>query len=200
MMQIIDNFYSSTDKLLALSESCFIGGCGYGEKSEDLSVLDPDFYQEFKHFLFSQYNLNETHHLTTYLTKHTFNPDGILGRIHIDGRNPHSCVTTPDKYDLVFCGIVFLSPCKDLNSGISFYDVKPEIQWNKQQEFNITLNECYSYDQNQLNEYHQKFDETLNIKNKQNRFVSWPAGMKHKTNMTEKQNVRVIQNFFISVV
>lgn len=99
-----------------------------------------------------------------------------MGRIHIDGRNPNSCEITKSEYKLVLCGMIFLTPTLDTNSGISFYEVKDKMIWGENQ-FNITLNECYTYNKDQLEEYHSNFYETLSVKNVQNRFVCW-TGLK----------------------
>ena len=199
MFHIIDDFYSSPEKLLQLSDSCLNTGCGSGIKSDDISLLDAELYSNLKNSLFSQYNIDHNkHHLTTYLTKHTYDPN-FTGRIHIDGRNPHSYGITKSNYNLVLCGMLFLTPVLDSNSGISFYNVKDSV-WTKEEEFNVTLNDCYTYNKEQLEEYHSNFYETLSVKNVQNRFVCWTAGSKHKNNMTKKQHTRVVQNFYISLV
>jgi len=200
MIHIIDNFYRSTDALLDLSNSCLESGCGAGIRSKYLSSIDPQSHDDLQNFLFYEFNLDpDRHKLITYLTKHTFDPD-FTGRIHIDGRNPNSCDITTAEYDLVLCGMIFLSPAIDKDSGISFYNVNEDVQWSKEEEFNLTLNECYTYNKEQLENYHKNFYETLSVKNIQNRFVCWTAGSKYKNNITKKQNERIVQNFYISLV
>ena len=199
MIQIIDNFYSSTKKLLKMSDTCLNNGCGAGIRSDDIAVLDEQLFYDFKSFVFSQYNIdNDKHYLTTYLTKHTYDPQ-FSGRIHIDGRNSNSCEITKSDYNLVLCGMIFLTPSLDTNSGVSFYEVNDNV-WSDEEEFNITLNDCYTYNKEQLDKYHDNFYETISVKNIQNRFVCWTAGSKHKNNMTEKQGTRIVQNFYISIV
>ena len=199
MFHIIDNFYSSPEKLLRLSDSCLNTGCGSGIRSDDISLLDTESYYDLKNFLFSQYNIDyNNHHLTSYLTKQTYQAENS-GRIHIDGRNPNSCDIVKSQYKLVLCGMIFLTPSLDTNSGISFYEVNDNV-WSDEEEFNVTLNDCYTYNEEQLDKYHDNFYETLSVKNIQNRFVCWTAGSKHKNNITEKQGTRIVQNFYISMV
>ncbi len=199
MIQIIDNFYPSTKQLLDLTDSCLNNGCGSGIRSDYLNNICPEIYYKFKDFIFSNYNFSDNkHYLTTYLTKHTYNAE-FTGRIHIDGRNPNSCDIVKNEYKLVLCGMIFLTPSLDTNSGISFYDVKDSV-WGEEEEFNITLNECYTYNKEQLEQYHNNFYETLSVKNIQNRFVCWTAGSKHRNFITENQQERIVQNFYISVV
>lgn len=199
MIQIIDDFYSSVDALLELSDNCINTGCGFGIRSDDLSVISPEIFNDFADFIFDHYKLDKSkHYLDSYLTKHKFDPE-FIGRIHIDGRNPNSCGITKSDYNLVLCGMIFLTPSLDTNSGISFYEVKDNI-WDEQTEFNVTLNECYTYNKEQLENYHKNFYETLSVKNIQNRFVCWEAGSKYRNIVTQKQQERIVQNFYISVV
>ena len=200
MINIIENFYSTTQDLLDLSTTCLNTGCGAGIRSDDLSLISPEIYSDFKNFVFSEYKFNDSkYHLDTYLTKHIYDQN-FTGRIHIDGRNPNSCQVVKTTYNLVLCGVIFLTPTKDVNSGMCFYNVNDDTNWTEEQEFDITLNQCYTYNKEQLNNYHNNFYETISIKNIQNRFVCWTAGNKHRNFITKKQQERIVQNFYISVV
>ncbi len=203
MIQIIDNFYTQDiiNNLKQLSVSCLNDTCGNSNKSDDLSIISPSFNEQFCKHIFAMFNLKPSQvFMNNHLTKNIYKENQINGRIHIDGRNPFLCEVNPQHYKLLFCGIIFISDVIDTNSGISFYEVKPENNWTKQEEFQITLDKCYTYNSDELERYHENFNETVNVKNVTNRFVSWKAGTKHKMCDNSIQKERVTQNFYISLV
>ena len=145
MINIIDNFYTQDiiDQLKQIGESCTFQTCGNSNKSDDLKRINPIFTQQFHSYLCSMFNVNPSGvYITTHLTKQIYKENEINGRIHIDGRNPQSCDVNPDNYKLLFGGLIFISDVIDSDSGISFYESKPENNWSKQEEFEITLDKC----------------------------------------------------------
>ncbi len=199
MITILDNFYSEDiiDELCSLSSSCLTIGCGSSIKSRDLSEISPKVHNQFYNYIVASNNLNTKQvNVTTYLSKYIYEENGINGRIHIDGRNPNSCDVTLNKYNIILGGLIFLSNA-DVDAGISFYETKSGV-WDKQTEFNITLNECYTYTRQQIIEYHKNFYETVNVKNINNRFICWRGGMKHKINFKPSQKEILVQNFYIT--
>ncbi len=203
MIQIIDNFYTQEiiDHLRELSDECLNNTCGNSNKSDDLSIMSPIFTEQFCKHMFAMFDVNPSQvFMNTHLTKHIYKENQINGRIHIDGRNPFLCEVNADNYKLLFCGMIFISDVIDTNSGISFYELKPESNWSKQEEFEITLDKCYTYNSVELKQYHENFNETVTVKNIKNRFVSWKAGTKHKMGDNSIQKERITQNFYISLV
>ena len=202
MIKILDNFYSNIDYVLSLSnDACSIGGCGVGLRSDSLYVIDRNLYDNFSQIICEIHGIDRSKvKVETYFTKHSYDPERNAGLIHIDGRNPNVCNITLKDYKLIQCGLIYLTPTVDLDTGIKFYNVYEFSGWDKETEFDMTLNKCYTFNQHELTEYNKNFYEIAEAKNIQNRMVSWKAGIKYKSKMTEKQETRIIQNFYISLV
>ena len=202
MIRILDNFYSNIDYVLSLSNDvCSIGGCGIGLRSNQLYTIDKNLYDNFSNAICSMYGINPSVvKVDTYFTKHTYDPERNAGLIHIDGRNPNVCDVTIKDYKLIQCGLIYLTPTVDLDTGIKFYNVHKSSGWDKEKEFDMTLNKCYTFNKQQVVEYSKNFYEIAEVKNIQNRMVSWTAGSKHKSTMSEIQGTRITQNFYISLV
>mgnify|MGYP000093940762 FL=1 len=200
MIKILDNFYSNVDYVLSLStDACRKRGCGAGLRSESLETLDKHLYDTFCSAIYSMHGIDGRKvMMTTYFTEHVYNPEKNAGLIHIDGRNPNACDVTLRDYRLILGGQIFLTPTNDLDTGIKFYNVNQSAGWTEEEEFDMTLNKCYTFDKQQLEEYNRNFYEIAEAKNIQNRMVSWTAGIKYRSKMTEKQQNRIIQNFYIS--
>jgi hypothetical protein len=200
LIKILDNFYSNVDYVLSLStDACRKRGCGAGLRSESLETLDKHLYDTFCSAIYSMHGIDGRKvMMTTYFTEHVYNPEKNAGLIHIDGRNPNACDVTLRDYRLILGGQIFLTPTNDLDTGIKFYNVNQSAGWTEEEEFDMTLNKCYTFDKQQLEEYNRNFYEIAEAKNIQNRMVSWTAGIKYRSKMTEKQQNRIIQNFYIS--
>ena len=200
MIKILDNFYSNVDYVLSLfTDACRKRGCGAGLRSESLETLDKHLYDTFCSAIYSMHGIDGRKvMMTTYFTEHVYNPEKNAGLIHIDGRNPNACDVTLRDYRLILGGQIFLTPTNDLDTGIKFYNVNQSAGWTEEEEFDMTLNKCYTFDKQQLEEYNRNFYEIAEAKNIQNRMVSWTAGIKYRSKMTEKQQNRIIQNFYIS--
>ena len=201
LIKILDNFYSDVDYVLSLStDACRKGGCGAGLRSESVETLDKNLYDVFCNAIYSMHGIDSTKVImTTYFTEHVYNPEKNAGLIHIDGRNPNVCDITSRDYRLILCGQVFLTPTNDLDTGLKFYNVNHSSGWSAEEEFDMTLNKCYTFDKQQLEEYNKNFYEIAEAKNIQNRMVSWTAGTKYRSKMTEQQKNRIVQNFYISL-
>jgi hypothetical protein len=201
MIKILDNFYTDIEYVLALSdEECNVGGCGIGLRSTQLYNIDKTLYDNFSNAICNMHGVDRSKvKVETYFTKHTYDPERNAGLIHIDGRNPNVCDITIKDYKLIHCGLIYLTPALDLDTGIKFYNTHKSSGWDKETEFDMTLNKCYTFDQQQLIEYSKNFYEVAEAKNIQNRMVSWTAGTKYRSKMSEKQSTRIVQNFYISM-
>lgn len=200
MITVLENFYSNLQDILSMAEKSKGGyGCGAGLRSQPLQYIYPEFYNIFFDRICDISGISKSSvHLDTNFTYHTHD-NGNIRRVHIDGRNPNTCTLTPNNYNLVLGGQIFLGPVSDMNSGIKFYDTKSSCSWTPEEEFYLTLDGCYNMNSEELIEYHKNFDENLIVKNKQNRLVYWTAGTKHKSeNLSEVQNTRWTQNFFLT--
>lgn len=212
-MRILDNFYENTERVLSIINSNFNGsGCGVGLKSPPLEQLDPLLYQQTKNKIFSLYNLPNHLRFTTYFTIYEYNPIEQLNQYcaHIDGRNNSQCDLGVEEFNLVLCGQVFLSESADENTGITFYEPRPELNWSRQELFDRALNN-YLMPKNAYNagritleqytklfsEYHDQFNTIDVAPNVFNRMVAWDAGTINSSRMTKKQGTKVVQNFYV---
>lgn len=212
-MKIIDHFYEDTSRVFNLLNSNFNGsGCGVGFKSLPLERLDPLLFLQFKENIFSLHNLPSNLNLTTYFTSYEYNPIQQLNRYcaHIDGRNNNQCDLKVEDFNLVLCGQIFLSYDADEETGLTFYEPKPELNWDQQELFDRALNNYLApknaYNAGKINleeytkmfnEYHNQFNVTNVISNVFNRMVSWEAGTINSSRMTKKQGTKIVQNFYV---
>ena len=205
MIKIQDSFYTDVESIRKLAENaCQLTGCGPAVRSDYINNIDYNFYEWFCKNIANEYNLNLNNVVVdTYFSKLTY--DGNRrndGLIHIDGRNPNSSNMTQKDYKMILCGQIYLSEVIDETDGIKFYNLRKEIDWDSEKLFQMTLNGCYDLkcDREKLQEYHDSFHETVSVKNKTNRIISWKAGMIHRSGITEKQKERIVQHFYISLV
>ena len=163
MIKILDNFYSNVDYVLSLStDACRKRGCGAGLRSESLETLDKHLYDTFCSAIYSMHGIDGRKvMMTTYFTEHVYNPEKNAGLIHIDGRNPNACDVTLRDYRLILGGQIFLTPTNDLDTGIKFYNVNQSAGWTEEEEFDMTLNKCYTFDKQQLEEYKKMIDDNI---------------------------------------
>ncbi len=201
MIKIIDNFYQDIDSILDMAEnSCHITGCGPGMRSDNINLLNKNLFNSFRDNIYNMFGLDRNKvYMNTHFTKNIFSGKEN-GLIHIDGRNPNYCETKSHEYKLILAGQIFITPSRDLNSGINFYDFSQSCQWDDEYKFHMSLNGCYEIEKSDLDDYHKNFVETVSVKNKQNRFVCWNGGTLHRFRITEQQQTRIVQNFYISLV
>lgn len=217
MITVLDNFYSEPNGIVNLLNNDYpISGCGTGNRSIGLQDISKPIYDNFCSALFKIHNVNpEGLHVTTFFMEHNYNPIEAFnpGWVHIDGKNPDACRMTIDEYKLVFCGVVFLTPNPDPECGMGIYELKPEVNWDRQKLIDECINdytlprEKYEAGKITLDEYvsahtayHDNFDLTCDVKNKYNRMVSWAGGSLHGQKMTKKMNHRLNQYFFVSKI
>lgn len=206
MIKIIDNFYNDPSFVIKLAENNYdLGGCsGSSMRSLPLQQIDQLFYNDFCDIVCSMYNIpRQKVCVDTFLSKQNY--DGIHGMPHIDGRSS-SGVSNYETYNLLVAGQIFLSEQYDTDSGITFY--QNNYKGTDKERFDFAINACYKEKnsmiiedyKSHLKNYLNSFQDDVVVKNKFNRFVSWSGGSIHCSNMTEKQQTKLIQSFYISVV
>jgi hypothetical protein len=217
MIKVLDNFYSDPNGIVNLLNNDYpISGCGTGNRSIGLQEISKPIYNDFCSALFQIHNVNpERLHVTTFFMEHNYNPIEAFnpGWVHIDGKNPDVCRMTVDEYKLIFCGVVFLTLNPDPECGMGIFELKPEVNWDRQKLIDECINdytlprELYEAGKITLDEYvkahtdyHNNFNVTCDVKNKYNRMVSWAGGSLHGQKMTKKMNHRLNQYFFVSRV
>jgi hypothetical protein len=220
-IKVIENFYSNPKQIIELAfskaslKTCitdFVGQGKCAQRSIPLFELDSSLYNDFCDYICFIHSLDpNTVNIWSYFSYHEYNIDEAhnIGVTHIDGRGSFNY--TPETYNLMVAGQIFLSEKYDYESGFKFYSVKEDTNWTPEETFNMTLVDCYRPKEeyfsgkitleemkNKINEYDSKLNVTADVKNVFNRMVSWKAGTIHSSKITEKQGSKLTQNFFIS--
>ena len=213
-MLVLDNFYYTPNRIIDLTKGKYpLIGCGDGNRSLPLDQINKDIYLKFCDKIYSAHNTSSKGlSLTTYFTEHISKDIDIFNKrwVHIDGRNPNVCRATVDRYRLVVCGQIFLTPDPDPEAGVKICELKKQLEWSKETLFDNCLND-YLIPKDKYNaglisleeytklhdDYHKHFDITCTIENKFNRMVSWKAGTLHGEPMTKKMQKRLTQYFFV---
>lgn len=198
---IVNDFYEKPDEIrkFALSQSyeyCadlkeHYGGWP-GCRTKDLSELDQTIYQKVCSKIVSLFH-NSEHDVMRWQITTSFqliDESFDRGLIHQDG-------------NVVFAGIIFLSPDAPLNAGTSLF--RPNDHFNKERylksldhnDLCLTSNKKPSFD------YHEMFEETLRVNNVYNSLILFEGDQYHAANKffgSSKENSRLTQTFFIKRV
>ena len=197
---IVNDFYEEPDALreYALAQSyacCQAPKDKYGwpgSRTKDLSELNQDLYQKVclkivSLFHNSEHDVMRWNILTGFqIVEEKFDK----GLIHQDG-------------DVVFAGIIYLSPNAPLNSGTSiyrknnFFDEKRYFNALNQNDLMLTTGKAPSFD------YHKMFEETVRVNNVYNSLVLFEGDQYHAANNffgKTKHDARLTQTFFIKRV
>ena len=216
-ISIIDNFYENPEIIIDKINGDYpIVGCGSGRRSIDLQQIDRSLHNQFCQKIYRTHGLNPFGLcLSTFFMEHEYDPIEIFNErwVHIDGKNPDTCLMSMEEYKLVLCGQIFLTPNPDPNAGIKICSLKPEVNWSEKELLDKTVNfytkpkEEYYAGKINLEEYtkihtnyHNKFELTCEIKNVYNRMASWKGKTLHGDPMTKKMNKRLNQYFFVQRV
>lgn len=212
-LRILENFYEDPEIVLSLVKEFPITGCGSGNRSLDIQMMNPTLGIQIKQKLCSIHGVDpRSVNLFTYFMEHTYDPvDDIFNRTstHIDGKKQENCVISDGQNRLVFCGQIFLTKDVDLDVSVSISRVKPHLKWDKK-ELEKNCIEDYTlpgklYRSGKINleefkrmrqDHENNFDLTCEVKNLYNRMVSWRAGTLHAQRITGSVPKVLNQYFF----
>lgn len=197
---IVNDFYEDPDQLrnYALSQEyryCQNPQDKYGWpgcRTKDISELNQELYQKVclkivSLFHNSEHDFMRWNILTSFqIVEAKFDK----GLIHQDG-------------DVVFAGIIYLSPEAPLDSGTSIYrknklfDEQRYSSAMEQNDLMLTSGMMPSFD------YHEMFEETVRVNNVYNSLILFEGDQYHAANKffgISKENSRLTQTFFIKRV
>jgi len=200
----IDNFYSDPDRIreFALAQTYLPSPEGRwpGKRTICLSKIDRNFFDLFCHKLFSiYYDLDKTNLrwevLTTFQLIPTLDPnaDSVRnkGWIHTDDSN------------IVFAGIIYLSPDIDLNCGTSLFNLTNQKKlsndnWSRSKEKFYSQGIANEHHDHFLQENRDSYTETTRFNNVYNRLIAFDADTAHGVNSYYTgELVRLTQVFFV---
>jgi hypothetical protein len=176
----IDNFFSNPNDIICYANDLSYNNESYypGERSDNISDLDPEFASRFaKQFLGAFYESEIKYKLNCFFQRITPYQDDRLneGWIHSDA-------------DTTIGGIVYLNKNSNIGSGTSIYYPKDSYiasvdnnQLIKKRFYageDVDIEEYIS----QRNKHNLCFEESVRFNNKFNRLVSYDAGLYHKAN------------------
>jgi hypothetical protein len=194
---VVNDFYESPDEIrrFALTQKfqyCKAPEEKYGWpgcRTKDISILDNSLYQKVCSKIISLFH-NFEHDLMRWEITTSFqlvSKRFEKGLIHKDG-------------NVVFAGIIYLSPNAPLDSGTSIYrqnNLFDEQRYSKaldQNDFMLTRGKNPSFD------YHDMFEETIRVNNVYNSLILFEGDQYHAANNfygTDKEDSRLTQTFFI---
>jgi hypothetical protein len=198
----VDEFYSEPDKIreFALSQTYYPCDKGSfpGARTAGLQTLDKKFYNSFCQKLFSLFfNLEQTE--VRYQVSTAFqliqpvdlDPNSLknLGWVHVDD-------------DVIFAGVIFLTPDIDLNCGTSIFKLV-----DKSKIDNSDAKQRFYKDRTDLN-YEEKLQmhrsayiETVRFNNVYNRLICFDAESPHGVNSYySSTEPRLTQVFFVEKI
>lgn len=197
---IVNDFYEDPDAIRKYALSQEYRHCQFpedkygwpGSRTKDLSELNQELYQKVCLKIVSLFH-NSEHDVMRWNILTGFQIVGECfgsGLIHQDG-------------DVVFAGIIYLSPDAPLDAGTSIYrknklyDEKAYCEAMTQNDEMLTTGKMPSF------EYHQMFEETVRVNNVYNSLILFEGDQYHSANNffgTTKENSRLTQTFFIKRV
>jgi hypothetical protein len=193
----VDNFYSDPDWVrefaLAQEYKPSPDGAWPGKRTEELSILDKDFFTEFCYKLFSLY-FDLEHVQINWVVSTRFqlidpqdhHKDSLKNRgwIHYD-------------YE-PFGGLIYLNPTIDTDCGTSLFQIKenPTLDDSAKDDFYLNGTDD-DFDQS-LRNHNGSFTETVRFQNIYNRLISFDGHTAHGANSLYTDIApRLTQVFFV---
>lgn len=212
-IKVLDNFYTSLQSIIDLVSDFPISGCGSGNRSISLEMMNKNIFDSVKDAICSIHGVDpNTIKFTTFFMEHIYNDVDDMFNVsttHIDGKNPDVCRATVEEYRLAFCGQILLTPNPDPASGVTIHKLKEHIDWDAQEIFKRCIDEytipgeLYRAGKIDLEEFKRmrkahddNFDLTCEVKNVYNRMISWRGGTLHGQRITKSVPKKLNQYFF----
>ncbi len=203
----IDNFYSDPDKVrdwaLTLDYNFPPEGVNYpGKRTKHLYDIDKTFFDQFCDKLFSIfYDFNtEVNWIceTTFQKIYPYHEDENsflnTGWSHVDAAS-------------VFAGVIYLNKNSRPNSGTTILTPNDKFESEDALDFSyrnkLYHNEkiCLEEYSKKIKEHNEKFDVSVDIKNKYNRLICYDNSTWHKeSNFCSNEDFRLTQVFFVTAL
>ena len=197
---IIQNFYDNPDEIrrFALSQNyqyCHekIDNYGFpGCRTEELRKIDSNLYESLCRKLISVFHdLGKDPMRWEILTSFQIVEEKYdRGLIHQDG-------------NVVFAGIIYLSPDAPLNSGTSIFRKNSKFNQTTYDEAMLLNDEMLKSNQQSSYDYHEMFDEVVTVNNVYNSLILFEGDTYHAANKffgASKNDARLTQTFFVTRV
>ena len=193
----IDNFYSDPDwvREFALSQEYMPSpdGAWPGKRTEELSILDKDFFTEFCYKLFSLY-FDLDHVQVNWVVSTRFQL--------IDPQDYHKTSLKNRgwiHYDYEpFGGLIYLNPSIDADCGTSLFQIKENPTLNDSAKDDFYLNGIDNNFDESLKAHNGSFTETVRFQNVYNRLISFDGHTAHGANsLYTNTEPRLTQVFFV---
>jgi hypothetical protein len=198
----VDEFYSDPDKIreFALSQTYYPSDTGKypGSRTLGLQILDEKFYNSFCQKLFSLFfNLEQT--AVKYQVGTSFQ---LIESMHHDPTSLKNLGWVHLDDNVVFAGVIFLTPNIDLNCGTSIFKLVDESKLDKSD-----AKSRFYKDQTDLNydeefqRHRSAFIETIRFNNIYNRLICFDAESAHGVNnYYSSTEPRLTQVFFVEKI
>jgi len=197
----IDNFYSDPDGIrnwaLSLDYKPAPEGQWPGLRSSPLHLVDPKFFQDFCHKIFSLYF--DTENTDIKWVVHT--QFQLIEPYDADPKSKKNTGWIHYDDDTIFGGLIYLNPEIDVDCGTSVFRQDKEsissADFKQAKQTFYRSKRFLNYD-NILSEHNSNFTETIVYKNLYNRFISFDGETAHKANSFFTEIPRLTQVFFVN--
>jgi hypothetical protein len=198
----IDDFYSDPDSVRALAlkqdYSTPLEGNYPGKRTKRLDELDRNFFNQFCNKLLSvffdldsesiSYEIDTSFQLIPSVDPNPMSPKN-MGWVHYDE-------------NVIFAGIIFLSPKIDLNCGTSIFKLvdneKLDLSNAKQDFYKNGIDSDYD---NRIQRHRDAYVETIRFNNVYNRLIAFDSSCAHGVNSYySDSDPRLTQVFFVTKI
>ena len=195
----VDNFYSNPDEVrkFALSQEFRppVNGNWPGLRTNGLHLIDRNFFDQFCNKLFSLFFDLETTDIT-YRVETNFQ---LISSLDSDPNSPKNTGWVHFDQDVVFAGVIFLTPEIDENCGTSIFKLvdpnKLDMSDSKINFYKHGIDDDYD---RRITEHRQAYVETIRFNNFYNRLICFDSESAHGVNsFYSKSEPRLTQVFFV---
>lgn len=198
----VDEFYTEPNKIreFALAQSYYPCNQGTfpGLRTEDLQTLDNILYKKFCQKLFSLFfDLERT--TVRYQVRTSFQ---LIKYMHVIHNSPKNLGWVHVDENVIFAGVIFLTPDIDLNCGTSIFKLIDKSKLDnsdaKQRFFKDHTDLNY---EDRLQMHRSAYEETIRFNNIYNRMICFDAESAHGVNnYYSSKEPRLTQVFFVEKI
>jgi len=198
----IDDFYSDPDSVRALAlkqeYSVPVEGNYPGKRTKRLDELDKNFFNQFCNKLLSvffdldsesvSYEIDTSFQLIPSVDPNPMSPKN-MGWVHYDE-------------NVIFAGVIFLTPKIDLNCGTSIFKLvdkeKLDLSNAKKDFYKNGIDSDYD---NRIQRHRDAYIETIRFNNVYNRLIAFDSSCAHGVNSYySDSDLRLTQVFFVTKI